>query len=259
MNLLNQILILVILLIIINFITDGKLLQIIKMYLNNLKNNIEPFMGFTYTDKRGVYKNTPDIPNLGQLDYPYHNYNYDTNMNNLYFFLSNLISSNINIYELTSSNSNKIPADYSFEKEILNYLNIMLNNNNYLFKNIKLIDKIYYYINPRGKEIESFTFVSDVYLKNNKLINKLYFYIELFVKNDVLFNNEIFVILNIRLIDNNSKIISKQKVKKINKNMNTTVNDLFIINNNKIKNGYDSDNSLIPSNINISDNATESS
>ena len=48
-------------------------------------------------------------------------------------------------------------------------------------------------------------------------------------------------------------------MKKSNNNMNKSVNDIFIINDNKIVNGYDTDNSLIPSNINISDNCTESS
>jgi len=269
MNLFNQILILVILLIGLNYITNGTILETLKNFINNCKNNMEPFMGLTYTNKRGVYSNTPDIPNFGQLDYPYHNYKYNPDMNNIYFFLTNLVTPNVNIYELTTSNSNRIPADYSFEKQILVFLNTILNNdsdikqgsgsNNYLFKNIKLLDKIYYYINPRGKEIESFRFVSDVFLKNNRPINKIYFYIELFLKNDISFNNEVFVILNIRIIDNNSQTMSKQKMKKINNNMNKTVNDIFIINDNKIVNGYDTDNSLIPSNINISDNATESS
>jgi len=259
MNLFNQVLILVIVLIFINYITDGKLLEIIKINLNIFKNNIEPFIGLTYKSNRGPYKTVPNIPNNGQLDYPYHNYNYNQEMNNLYFFLSNLITNNTNIYELTSSNNRKINATYCFEKKILNYLHTILNKGNYLFKNIKFIDKIYYYDNPRGKEIESFKFVSDVYLKNNRPINKLYFYIELFLRNDIQFKEEIFVILNIRLVDNNSKIVAKQKMKKMNNNMVNSVNDIFIINDNKINTGYDSDNSLIPSSINISNDATESS
>ena len=51
MNLVNKILILVILILLINHLTEGKIIETINRYFSTCKNNVENFIGLTYAQK----------------------------------------------------------------------------------------------------------------------------------------------------------------------------------------------------------------
>jgi hypothetical protein len=256
MNLINTILILILLLLFLNYLTNNKLLLIFKKYLNYYKSNIETFIG---NSKNLPYFNTPNIPYQNQKDFPYF---INDDIKQLYFFINSFIKPNTNIYELTSSNTKRNNADNNLINDLINFLIITFNCNGFTFYNIKLLDKIYYYNNPRGAEIEPFNFSSDVYY-NGKKIDNFNFYIELFLRKDYNYNKNIFIISLIKLIKNSNRNnkINSNKIKankehlKNNTEMINTFNDIFIKNNNN-NNENDSDDSLIPSNIELS-NSTD--
>jgi hypothetical protein len=259
MNLINTILILIIVVIFLNYFTENKLFYIIKKYLNSCKSNVENFMGITYNINT-PYNNTPNIPFVNQKDFGY-NLTNKHSMKQLYFFVNSFIKPNLNMYELTRSDSKQLSADNKLEYEILNYIIKTFNCYGYTFYNIKILDKIFYYTNPRGFEIEPFNFSSEIYYNSN-LIDTFIFNIELFLRNDINYQSKQFSILSIKLINESNKNKIKNKAKKdvikMNKEMNNTFDSIFIKNNKIINNDYDndSDNSIIPSNIQMSNDST---
>jgi hypothetical protein len=264
LNIINKIIVLILILYVINYLTNGKLNKILTNVTNNCKKNIENFKNLIYDNK--IFSTTPKIPFIEQNDFAYKL----NNTNNLftdetyllYNFMNSLIKGNLPIFELTNSNTTRLLADQSFTDDIISYINKILNTDKFIFSDINLLNNIYYYKNPGGKYVEIFKFSTNITL-NNKLIGNFIFAIELFINenkyqnnlnnltkyqysNGLTFNcikNEVINILSIKLLGKsniNEEVINYK---------NEIFDDLFIkpgISNN------DTENSLIPSMINIS-------
>lgn len=247
MNMINKILILVIMIFVINHLMNGQILNTIKGLFTSC--NTEKFIGATYTNKKGVYSNVPQVPYDSQKDFAYINQNdideLDDETYRLYRFINNMVTPNINIYELTSSRGKKIKASNELVKEIIVHLERIFNCSGYKFSNLKLLDQIVYYENPRGKELESFNFSSDV-TYHNKSIGSVVINIESFLREDKFYQNHMksgfLAITNIRLanrihpngVNKEKKIVSGYKLEysmspsrnqsKINKPIHPTKN-----------------------------------
>jgi hypothetical protein len=246
MNIIDTLLILLIVVFIIDILLDNIFIKTLKTLFVICRFKLEEFKNSCYLPK----------------------YNYGNDRDELYKFLNNLIRPNINNYELTANSSQRILASVKFEKNIINYIDKIFNCSNFKFNNIKLLDNIYYYENPRGLDIEPFYFSSNIYI-NNKPLGITIFYIEAFLRDDLMDNN--FFIKRIKIVKN-KKVIQPNKVQ-VNRNNKSLAmkmssefndyfvdrnehNDLFIKSNNTTLN--DSDNSLIPSIIDISPDSSSS-
>jgi hypothetical protein len=208
MNTLNKILFLIIIILIINHLTDCKIIETINSYFFICKKKVEGFIGLTYTNKKGTYSNHPEIPYELQKDFPYNNkndpYYLDNESNNLYDFMTNLINVNANHSELISSRAESIPADEELVHNIMNQLSKVLNSHGYIFNNITLLDKIHYHENYRGKEIELFNISADVSYRG-KSIGSVLMNFEIFLIKDKIclneFKNGLLTIKNVKLLD----------------------------------------------------------
>jgi hypothetical protein len=290
MNFINTIIILLVIIFIINYLTDGKILKLFNDYRSVCENTIENFNGNTYQNEKENFPNIHKMPFTGQLDFPYMNNNtndvFDSDTYNLYNFINTLITPNINQYELTTSNTKRILGNKDFHDKIIDYIYTITNSGYFIFDNIKLLNKIFYYINPRGKDIELFKFNSNVYLNNGfkkRFIGNFIFSLELFIHEDKYSNfnkyctprisqssqNEFIAIINIKLLGN---ITKKNNINKHNTNINKAIDinnkmndsfnnyfvkrdiydDLFIKPADSSNIINDTENSLIPSIINIS-------
>jgi len=264
MNHINKLLILVIILFLINRLANNNLINILQSTFTTCKNKVEKFMGLTYVNKRGVFPNTPEIPYQSQLDFAYINNNEGTSKQldgesyNLYKFLDSLVRPDNNTYQLTASNSERYEASNDFEKDILANLHKILNCKSYQVDNIKLLEKLVILKNPRGVEIEPFKISGDISYKG-KMIGSIILYIESFYRYDK--SPKTFTIQNIKLIERNHDSAHKIKptssakdnidsIFKIKKEFDAT--DIFIKSNQKEEFNM-SDDSLIPSVVNLSD------
>lgn len=234
MNMVNKILILVIIIFVINHLMEGQILNTIKGFFTSCQDKAEGFMGITYTNKKGVYPNVPQVPYDSQRDFAYINQNDIDNLDEetyrLYRFINNMVTPNVNTYELTSSRGKKMKASVDFQKEIISNLERIFNCSGYKFLNIKIIDQIVYYENPRGKEIESFNFSSDVSYQG-KSIGSVVINIESFLREDKFYykpmKSGFFTITEIRLsnrthpnnINKEKKIISAYKLGNTNQRL----------------------------------------
>jgi hypothetical protein len=216
----NKILILVIVVFLINHLTDGKIMETIKSYFNVCKEKMEGFIGLTYSNKKGIYSNYPVIPYELQKDFPHNNKNdsdyLDEESYKLYGFMKNLININTNYSELTPSRDKRNPADKSLVNDIMNQLSKVLNCHGYRFNNIVLLDKIYYHENHRGKEIELFSISADVSYRG-KSIGSVIMNFETFLRRDRFcpkeFRNGLLTITNVKLLDRKHPGgITKEKV-----------------------------------------------
>jgi len=80
MNLINTILILIIIIFLINYFSNGKIISTLNRIFNNCKQNIESFTSKKYS----CYpSNNISIPYASQLDFPYINKNDINNLNKL--------------------------------------------------------------------------------------------------------------------------------------------------------------------------------
>jgi hypothetical protein len=187
MNTVNKILILVIIIFVINHLTDCQILNTLKRYFTTCQEKIEGFIGLTYTNKKCIYPNVPQIPYESQKDFMYINENDIDNLDEetyrLYRFINIVVTPNVNMYELTASKGKRIKASYDLLKEINSHLERIFNFSGFLFSNIKIINPIVYYENPRGKEIEPFNFSSDVSYQG-KYIGSVVINIEAFLRED---------------------------------------------------------------------------
>ena len=75
MNIINTIIILLIIILIINYLTDGKILKIFNDYKSVCDYKIENFNGETYPNKKEIMPNIQKMPFTSQLDFPYMNNN----------------------------------------------------------------------------------------------------------------------------------------------------------------------------------------
>ena len=207
MNLINKILILVILILLINHLSEGRIIETIKRYFFNCKTNVENFMGITYA-QNCIKPNAPNIPYQRQKDFPYLNKTQpdmlDDESYDLYKFLDEMVTPNVNNYELTKSSDVRMKASEALEKEIYTHINNILNCKNFKFNRIKFLSNIYYYKNPRGQDIEPFEFSADVSYKN-KFIGSVIINLECFIRADKFYRKPMesgfLSIINIKLIN----------------------------------------------------------
>jgi hypothetical protein len=197
MNIINKILILIIIIFLINYLTDGKIIETIKSYFLIYKKKVEEFIDLT------MYSNNPEY-----LDDFY----------KLNDFMKNLINVNTNYYNLTLSRDKKITADKSLINDIMNQLSKVLNCHGFRFNNIQLLDKIYYYENHIGKEIELFSISADVYYRD-KSLGSVIMNFEIFLRNDIViskeFKNGLLTITNVKLLSRNSQLLN-ETIPKVN-------------------------------------------
>ena len=315
MNLVNKVLILLIIIFLINYLTDGKIFKTIKRYfsicvekmINNTssQSNIDIDENFTsqerfeplYFDKsknntskencdllsfarsksntskensaRSRSKsNTQEMPYIGQLDFPDANHSYpemnsldelDPESYNLYKFINSRVTKNSYNYEMTADREESYEVPEDMYNYILKSLRNMFNSSGYNFTNIKILDKLVYYENNKGKDIIPFKFSADITNNSSGKVQNMgsvIVYIESFIYEKI--KGGAFSILNVRLIDRknpNQKekksiksiykvtLDSKIENKKLNDNMTESFNNLFI----PVKNNDDDDDIDIPS------------
>ena len=266
----NKILILVIIIFLINHLTEGVIFNTIKFYFESCRENFESYL------------KQKDNKNFINLQNKILHYNKD-NTDDLHSFINNLINLNNEFYDFSSSNNQRISAEQHTINKILSKLIKKLNSNSheYKFNNIKLLDKIYYYQNPKGKIIDPFNISADVYYRN-KSNGSIIINLEIFLKQLNLNKSEL-IITNVSLIERTypntitknktvpnkinshdyKKAVKKNKdmVKKMTESFNNyfvnrdTYDDLFIKPSTQhTTEGFmnDTENSLIPSIIELS-------
>ncbi len=209
MNLINKLLFLIIIIFLINHLTNGQISETIKRYLMLCQDKIENFTGLTLFNNKKYLTMTDfacDIEANKNLPYLNSNdiNNLDDEMYSFYRFINNMVTPNINTYELKSSRTKKIQSDSALNQEILNQMNKIFNSKGYKFNNIKLIDNIFYYENKIGKDFEPFNFTADITYRE-KYLGKVLINIELFLREDKFFYKPMktgfLSIINIRLLD----------------------------------------------------------
>jgi len=219
MNLLNKILILIILIVLINHLTEGNIVETVKRHFTTCKSSVENFIGLTYASKR-IKPTVPNIPYARQKDFPYINKNepgvLDDESYGLYMFINELVTPNVNNYELTKSRDRRIRASEALEKEIYTHISNIFNCKGFKFENIKILSNIHYYENPRGKDLEPFEFSADVSFRN-KFIGSVVINMECFVREDKFYRSPMesgfLTILNVQLLNRTYPDgVSKEKV-----------------------------------------------
>jgi hypothetical protein len=231
-------------------------MNILSNAFTTCKNKVENFMGLTYTNKRGVFSNTPEIPYQSQLDFDYINNevtskHLDEESYKLYKFLDSIVRPDNNMYQLTASNAERYEASKQFEEDLLSKLSKLLNCKGYQVDNIKLLERLVILKNPRGIEIEPFKISAEISYKG-KMMGTITLYIESFYRYDS--NPKMLTIQKIKLIDRTkTKSVPKPKVDSILKiNKEFDASSVFIKSN--VQEDFNvSDDSLIPSVVNLSD------
>lgn len=284
MNLVNKILILVILVFLINHLTNGRIIDTLTEYYNMCIKSVESFTGI----------NSNFLHKLTDVNYSniktYSGNTSDTYQ--IYDFLNNLVTPDLGPDNQSIVKSSRIISDTRFEYDLKDHLMKIFNCRGYRFNNIKLLNKISYYETSRGKEIEPFSF-SAIVSHLGKDIGTLTIYVESFLKESTYDNTGFLIITNIRLQDQNyirptsENFINHKNVKyQLNDRENRAINeskdmtlkmtdsfnnyfvnrnnfdDLFIKPNNAHKaEGFlnDTENSLIPSVIDMSNSYEQSS
>ena len=99
MNIINKILILIILIFLINHLSDGQIIKIIKNTFCTCKTKVDHFIGLTNnasTDNPSVI--VPNIPYQTQKDFPYNNNNDTSTLTPIFSHKRNNIATTVNIY-----------------------------------------------------------------------------------------------------------------------------------------------------------------
>ena len=251
-KLLNNILLIVILLLIANYISNGTVLEVLKRYykkfISYCLNNIEELKNTEFKGNimEGIKQNeqtTPKIIYDNDFKQNYQKKNdikEDPHMKKLYHFLQSLITIN-NHYELISS-KNKLISMSQNDKETLNKFIIKsFNNGDFKFNNLVILDSIVFLENSTGKEIRPFRISCDVYI-NKEPIGKITLHLEVFIRSDSTFYGPF-----------NSGFPTFTRIKLIRKDkIATPISEIHNVNDNDYEELGATDNSLIPDSINFS-------
>jgi len=206
MKMINTILILIIIIFIINHLSNGQILETFKNGFNIFKNKIEKFVGIQNNYQNFIQLNIPK-PTDFELINPNNLQNKDGDLYLIYRFINNLVMPNINIYEIINNKSKKISADNNLINQINIEINKIFNSNGFKFSNIQILNpnSISYYQVFRGKYFERFYFSANVsYL--NKNIDSLIIGIELFLREDKSSDGKPFKFLSIVNVELGKKI-----------------------------------------------------
>lgn len=230
MNLTNKILFLIILLFMINYMTDGKIMETLSKYFSTCKEKMGNIFGFydislspnkENYDKRGLTRDnnidqlehtTPNIPYAGQRDFPYLNGNdmnkLDPDTYSLYKFLDSRKTHNAIEHVMTADNSKEIEAPENMIKYIFKSLDKIFNNSGFKFTNIMIVEKIYYTKNVEGLRVTPFKFTANVNYRGNDL-GFVVIMIESFLEH--MMKGEQINITEIKLIERKPAVILKPK------------------------------------------------
>ena len=248
-KLLNNILLIILLLLVANYISNGSVLEVLKRYYEKCISYLNTMQKFKNT---GTTKNIENIENMentkNKINYD-NNFKYnnqkknsikeDPHMKKLYHFLQSLININDNYSDLINS-KNKLIHMSENDKETLNKFIIKsFNSCDFKFNNLVILDSIIFLENSAGKELRPFRISCDVYI-NKEPIGKITLHLEIFIRSDSTFygpfNSGFPTFTRIKLI-RKDKIATP--VYELN---NIDDNDELIV----------TDNSLIPDSINFS-------
>ena len=202
-KLLNNILLIIILSLVANYVSNGSVLEVLKRYyekiLDYFSNSIEglkntEFRGHLIEGIKQCGKTTPEIIHDNDFKQIYQKKNTmkndimkeDPNMKKLYHFLQSLVTVNNNHYELISS-KNKIISMSQNDKESLNkFITKSFNCGDIRFANLVILDSIVFLENSAGKELRPFRVSGDVYI-NKEPICKITLHLEMFIRSDSTF------------------------------------------------------------------------
>jgi hypothetical protein len=204
MSLINTFLILAILIVILNHLANGIIVEWLNKYVEAGKdlftNTIEKFQGLTLVNKKGVEFTHPVLPWANQKDWPYlldPSNSPDLSLK-LYQFVHNItLNPAINMYGMIAGSGSKIQATRELTQWIQDQLTKILNTHGFTFSNINILDKIYYNNTSSGKEIELFNSSSDVSYKGSSF-------------GRLVFNFEIIIGINNQLIIHSMKLLGTE-------------------------------------------------
>lgn len=135
-------------------------------------------------------KSVPTFYYDSQKDFGYHSENLKTSeAEQLYDFLQSMVTPNHNMYDLTSSSTKMYRSDQKGEDILLAFIQEKLSKK---VRNIKLLDKIFYFKNQVCLEIKPFQIEGD-YIVNNENLGRVKIQIELTFRfdqpNDIFMGN----------------------------------------------------------------------
>lgn len=231
-KLLNNILLIILLLLVANYISNGTVLEVLKRYYEKFLNTIQNT------------ENTENIKNIKNTSNNKINFKEEPNMKKLYHFLQSLITLNNKHYELDNSKKKLISMSEN-DKETLNKFIIKsFNSYDFKFNNLVILDSIIFLENSAGKELKPFRISGDVYI-NKEPIGKITLHLEIFIRSDSTFYGPF-----------NSGFPTFTRIKLIRKDkIATPISEIPNIND--YEELVATDNSLIPDSINFSTDETE--
>jgi anion-transporting ArsA/GET3 family ATPase len=236
-KLLNNILLIILLLLVANYISNGTVLEVLKRYYEKFLNIIQN------TENTKNIKNIKKIKNTNNTSNNKINFKEEPNMKKLYHFLQSLITEN-NTYTELDSSKNKLISMSENDKETLNKFIIKsFNSYDFKFNNLVILDSIIFLENSAGKELKPFRISGDVYI-NKEPIGKITLHLEIFIRSDSTFYGPF-----------NSGFPTFTRIKLIRKDkIATPISEIPNIND--YEELVATDNSLIPDSINFSTDET---
>jgi hypothetical protein len=222
-NFINNLILLLILLFLANYLSKGSIINVLQRYYNkivgycyeNFNNNdkfdygkefnISLFPGISTCDNttppivhdqdfKYIYNNDLSMKDLQKKD--------EIIMRKLYHFLQSLISVNNNFYELNPSNLEENNLRQVDIDMIRKYISSKLNCGDFTFKNIEILDDMLFYDNITVKEIKPFRISTNIFLGEDSISN-ITLQIEMNIRNDKYKNDGYPSITRIKLIEKN--------------------------------------------------------
>ena len=261
-NFINNSILILILMLLANYLSNGSILNIITKYYELLKiylfGQIENFRGIFSSSDKNVFLSgikecdytTPDIIHDTEFKYVYNNninqkhkinpHKETKEMKSLYMFLQSLISDNKNFYELTPSEKKPNTMSQLEIDLIRKHIIKSFKCANFNFSNIQILDKLVYFKNPRGKEVKPFKIAVDA-MYQNLSIGKLVLYLEMFIRLDDLYDGP-----------SRSGLPTFTRIKLIHKGQQETPLPNEIVESDEYETPVYSENSLIPDSIHFS-------
>lgn len=211
-----------------------------KNYKDNHKDNNQENDQNANTSNSTINKNIESYSNIDLVEL-------DSYLETLK--LSNIKSFNIPIH-------NRKIGNKKIHNEVIFYLNKILNNSLYVFNNIKLLNKIYYYKIQNGKYIELFKFSAIVSIKNKtstKYLGNIIFAVDLILLDKTIKNTTYNSIQNLYISKEDNVNVILNDIKILSKNIDEKYyTDLFIHTTDNTEPDNEND-SLIPSTIDFTD------
>ena len=178
----------------------------INNFLKNLFNCNENFIGRTFNGIKNFNDKAPNFITYHQNIFIQKMMEINPKLEiiklkKLYSFIEKLVSTDTDHYFMTVSDADPKMFNENELNKIKNIIMNKLNSGEFVFTNIRIKDRIIYFNNFSGKEINPFSFIVDC-----KNIGMLNIFIEIDIRNDIVRNSSYLVIKKIRInIDTNLK------------------------------------------------------